>query len=348
MTTARPVILLTGASGVMGRALIDELSPDHELICLRHRTAVDDPRVVEIAGNLAEPNVGLAADELAALCRRVSVVLHCAANTNWRARPADIVEANVGGTRQMLSVAQRAGVPFYHMSTAMVARNVARKEAPRNIEAAGVQAYVKSKSTSEALVRDSGTPAVILRPSVVIGDAATGHISAFQGIHKVIAGTYRGTIPVLPADPGSLIDCIPQDVAARAVGRLIRDGVTSGEYWLTAGTQALTLDDMVRLTLDVAQRYGPRPAPPRMVPTEMVDRLLMPLLDDVLTRSLRRQFEAFVELMLLFQANVAMSCTMPELGLAAETTHEALLAAFTRSVEYLAHQQGLVPAGAAA
>jgi hypothetical protein len=105
---------------------------------------------------------------------------------------------------------------------------------------------------------------------------------------------------------------------------------------------------MVRLTLDIAERYGPRPTAPRMIPTEAVDRLLMPLLDEVLTPSLRRQFSAFVELMLLFQSAHAVPSSMAELGFAAETTHPALLDAFTRSVEYLVRRQGLVPTEVAA
>lgn len=39
----RPTLLLTGAAGVLGQALIDELCDDYDLICLRHRAPWTTP-----------------------------------------------------------------------------------------------------------------------------------------------------------------------------------------------------------------------------------------------------------------------------------------------------------------
>lgn len=334
MTQYRPTALLTGASGVVGRALIDVLCQDHEVICLYHRSPVDDPRVRSIPGDLTIARAGLPDRELRALCQRVDLVVHCGANTNWRAAPDRILTTNLGGTTQMLDIACRAEARFFHMSTAFVARG-GTGPAPARTDTGGVTTYVNSKRAAEALVRDSGLPWVILRPSVLIGDSTDGRIAAFQGIHKVIGATYKGTLPVLPADPNSMIDCLPQDLVAGAVGRLARDPDARGEFWLTAGDQALTLDEMVSLTLDLAEQAGTRPQPPRMMPVESVDRLLLPLLEDVMPPGLRRQFSSFVELMLLFQSDTALPSSLGELGLAGEARHEALRLAFTRSAEYL-------------
>jgi hypothetical protein len=228
------------------------------------------------------------------------------------------------------------------MSTAFVARD------PADPDGGGVTAYVRSKVASEGLVRDSGLPWTIVRPSVLIGDSRTGRISAFQGIYKVIGQVYRGTLPVLPADLDSMIDFVPQDIVARAVGRLVRDPHAGGEHWLTAGDQALSLLEMVELTLDLAELTGPRPHPPRMVPVEAVGRLLLPMLEDVLPIGIRRQFSAFAELMLLFQSRTALPSSLPALGFGDEIAHPALCRAFSLSAEQLVNrrERGTRPAPA--
>ncbi|MEU7905455.1 SDR family oxidoreductase [Actinoplanes sp. NPDC049118] len=335
MNQHRPTVLLSGASGVVGRALIDELTPDHDVICLYHRAPIDDPRVEVVQGDLTRADAGLERGELAALCDRLDVVLHCAANTKWNTPRDEIMNTNLGGTTRMLEIARRSGARMVHMSTAFVARDGAQADAAGG----GVTAYVKSKVASENLVRDSGLPWTIVRPSVLIGDSRDGRIAAFQGIHKVIGATYRGTLPVLPADLDSMIDFVPQDVVARAVGRLIRDPQAGGEHWLTAGDQALRLTEMVELTLDLAELTGPRPHPPRMVPVEAVDRLLLPMLEDVLPVGIRRQFSAFAELMLLFQSRTAMPSSLPALGLGDEVSHAALCRAFRLSAEQLVNRR---------
>lgn len=335
MNQQRPTVLLSGASGVVGRALIDELAPDHDVICLYHRSPIDDPRVQVVQGDLRSTDAGLDRAALGALCERLDVVLHCAANTKWNTPSDEIMTTNLGGTTRMLEIARRSGARMVHMSTAFVARDGAQADAAGG----GVTAYVRSKIASEDLVRDSGLPWTIVRPSVLIGDSRDGRIAAFQGIHKVIGATYRGTLPVLPADLDSMIDFVPQDVVARAVGVLVRDPRSGGEHWLTAGDQALRLTEMVELTLDLAEQAGTRPHPPRMVPVEAVDRLLLPMLQDVLPVGIRRQFSAFAELMLLFQSRTALPSSLPALGLGDDIAHAALCRAFTRSAQRLVNRR---------
>jgi thioester reductase-like protein len=345
MPDNRPTMLLTGAAGVMGRALLDEFSADFDVVCLRHRSPIADPRVREVQGNLSSADLGLEPDELDALAKEVDVVVHGAASTNWRTNRKDIIATNVGGTQNMLSFARRADVPLYYISTAFVIRHTEPEEGCE-VERTGPIAYVESKVMAEQAVRDSGLPAVIVRPSIVIGDSRSGQIAAFQGIHKVMAAILKNALPVLPADPVSLIDTVPQDVAARAIGRLVRERVTEGEFWLTAGEAAIDLADMSGITMSVAQELGYDINRPRMIPTEAVDRLLLPLMEEVIPPSLRRQFHGFNQLMMLFQNASALPCSLAEIGPDLAMTRAGLQEAYRRGVEYLAVRQGLAPAGA--
>jgi nucleoside-diphosphate-sugar epimerase len=295
----RPALLLTGGSGVLGRALIEELSPGFRIICLRHRTPVDDPRVEEVRADLLQPSLGLSRTEFARLAADVDVVVHSAAATNWKAAPGAIWRANLDGTATMLDLAARAGAPIHHISTAFVANPLAEEEQQRF---PGAAAYLASKTAAEQAVREAPVPGTILRPSVVMGDSVTGRIAGAQGLTRALGAIVKGQVPVLPGEPGARIDMVPQDVVARAVGDLLRAGTTGGEYWLTAGAEALLQREVVDTCLEFASRYGPRPHPPRLIPLESVHRLLLPLIEGpAFPESLRRRFHTYAELLLVFQ-----------------------------------------------
>jgi hypothetical protein len=191
------------------------------------------------------------------------------------------------------------------------------------------------------VVRDSGQPHVIVRPPVIIGDSETGQIAKFQGIHQMFGSVIQNLIPLIPADPGSLIDMMPQDVVARAIGRLIRAKVTGGEYWLTAGADAPPVADLLDITVSVGSHLGRPVRPPRMIPAEAVDRLLIPLMQDVMPPNLRRRFGTFIQLMTLFQSEQPLPSSLPAIGLDLRMSRRSLLAAFRRSVEYWSVRTGL-------
>jgi thioester reductase-like protein len=337
--THKKTLLLTGGSGVLGQALIEELCVDFDIVCLSHRTPVEDRRVRTVPGSLAEPGLGLPAARLRALTDAVDVVVHSAALTSWRATRDRIFATNVEGTRHMLEFARLAGVPLFYVSTAFVARPP--EADPHDPDVAGLVAYVQSKIAAEQLVRDAAADHVIMRPPVIIGDAGTGRIGTFQGIHQMVGSLLRNAVPLIPADPHSLIDVMPQDVVARAIARLVRTEVTGGEFWLTAGRAAPTVADLVDITVSVGEQLGHQVQRPRMIPAEAVDRLLIPLMQDVLPPSLRRRFGAFIQLMTLFQSERALPSSLPDIGLDVTMSRQHLQDAFRRSVEYWTVRTGL-------
>jgi thioester reductase-like protein len=340
MTPRKRTLLLTGASGVLGRALIDELAHDFDIVCLQHRTRVADPRVAEVTASLARPTLGLPRLEYARLASRVDVVLHAAANTSWKASPDQIRATNVDGTSTMLAFARRADASLFYVSTAYVA-NPPKPEADRY---AGARAYIDSKIAAEQLTRDSDVPTVILRPSVVIGDSRDGRMAGFQGLHRFAGLVARGQVPMVTCEAQALVDTVPQDVVATAVGRLVRQRASSGEYWLTAGESAMTAGDIVTASLAMGRQAGLEPHPPRFIAAEAVDRLIVPLLHDAITPQLRQMFSELLQMAWLFQVPAALPTSMPGLGLAEEVSRSRLRGAFDRSLRYWAEQKGLLTA----
>ncbi|MGH3166225.1 MAG: SDR family oxidoreductase [Trebonia sp.] len=342
----KQILFLTGATGVVGRALLEELARDYSVVCLNHRAAVDDQRVRTVSGDLTEPDFGLPRADFRQLARGTDVVLHCAASTRWNISRDVLFRVNVDGTRQVVDFAAQADAVLYHVSTAFVASHdyVAGDDfvaggGEDGQRGSGPMAYVASKAAAEEVVSGSGLPAVTLRPSVFIGASRDGRIAAFQGIHKVAGLMLKDSLPVLPADPANLIDFIPQDVAAKAVRRLLERQVSEGTYWLTAGEHAATVADLVQVTLDLAAALGVPAHSPRLMPASAVGRLLLPLLDDVMSPSLRRQFRLQLDLLHLFQSSGPLPSSLRDLGI--QVTRDSQLDAFRRSAEYWAFMKGL-------
>src|SRR6516165_12577375 len=71
--TARRTVLLTGASGVVGSALLRRLR-DFDVVCLVHRSPVSGPNVTTVRGDISKPMLGLAGQAYAELAAKIDAV----------------------------------------------------------------------------------------------------------------------------------------------------------------------------------------------------------------------------------------------------------------------------------
>jgi nucleoside-diphosphate-sugar epimerase len=293
--TARRTVLLTGASGVVGRALLPRLN-DFDVVCLVHRSPVCGPNVTTVPGDIARPMFGLPERTYAELAAKVDAVIHCAAVTDFNRTGDSLETTNVTGTRHVTAFAAAAAAKavLYHVSTAFVHTTAA---GDRGRTAAG---YAASKAEAEQVVRSSGVPHVILRPSVVIGDSGTGQIAAFQGLHQVVAGLFAGIVPMIPFEPGWPVDFVPADVVADSITCLVENRVSEGEFWISAGEAALSLAEGVAVVVEFARGLGVRIDMPRFVPPDMFDRLIGPVFLDALPGKIRRNILRMLEFFTIY------------------------------------------------
>jgi len=331
---ARRTVLLTGASGVVGRALLPRLR-DFDVVCLVHRSPVSGPNVTTVPGDVAEPMFGLAEPAYAELAARVDAVIHCAAVTSFNRIDGSLEATNVTGTEHVAAFAATAGAVLYHVSTAFVDTTA---DGDRGRTAVG---YAASKSAAEDVVRSSGVPHVILRPSVVIGDSVTGEIAAFQGLHQVAAGLFAGIVPMIPFDPSWPIDFIPADIVADAIACLVEHRVSEGEFWLSAGEQALRLDEGVAVAVELAGDLGVRVDVPRFVPPEMFDRLIGPVFLDALPGKIRRNVLRMLEFFTTYlQSGRLKPSSLDQLAALGVRPLPDQRASLRSSLEYWAEQSG--------
>jgi nucleoside-diphosphate-sugar epimerase len=299
-------LLLTGASGVVGQALLEKLR-GHTLICLVRRTPVAGPQVECLRGDIAQPYLGLDRADFDNLACRIDGIVHAAAITDFAQSAEAIHQANVDGVRHVLELAAAARVPFYHISTAFVHPSV------QGYGEQGAHAYQRSKRAAEELVRRSGLPATIIRPSIVIGDSRTGEIASFQGLHLIASLLLKGLLPLLPLAPQARLDFVPQDLVAGVIADLIERNHSGGEWWVTAGERAWTVRELLDLLLEQAQRLAGRPiARPRLVGRATVERLLRAAPPSGQARRLRRLAAQALDLS-MYCIDQPLPSSLPEL-----------------------------------
>ena len=338
--TDRPTVLLTGGSGVVGRALLRRLG-DCDVVCLVHRSPVSGPNVTAVPGDIAKPMFGLADQAYAELAGRVDAIIHCAAVTGFNRTDGSLEATNVTGTEHVTAFAAAAVAKpvLYHVSTAFVHTTAV---GDRGRTAIG---YASSKSAAEQVVRSSGVPHVIVRPSVIIGDSGTGEIAAFQGLHQVVAGLFAGIVPMIPFDPGWPIDFVPADVVADAIACLVENRVSEGEFWISAGEAALSLDEGVAVVVELARGLGVSIDTPRFVPPDMFDRLIGPVFLDALPGRIRRNVLRMLEFFTTYlQSGQIKPSSLDELVALGARPLPDQRESLRRSLRYWASQSGYGPA----
>src|SRR5579859_1437289 len=335
---ARRTVLVTGASGVVGRALLRRLR-DFDVVCLVHRSPVCGPNVTSVLGDIADPTLGLAADAYAELAAKVDAVIHCAAVTDFNRTDGSLEATNIAGTEHVAAFAAAANAVLYHVSTAFVHTTV---DGDRGRTAVG---YAASKLAGEKVVRSSGVAHVIFRPSVVIGDSITGEIAAFQGLYRVAAGMFAGIVPMIPFDPSWPIDFVPADVVADAIAWAVENRVSEGEFWLSAGEKALRLDDGVAVAVEVARDLGVAIDAPRFVPPDMFDRLIGPVFLDALPDKIRRNILRMLEFFTTYlQSGETKPSSLDQLAALGARPLPDQRESLRNSLRYWAAQNGYVQA----
>jgi thioester reductase-like protein len=330
-------VLLTGATGVVGDALLPRLlAGGSEVSCLVHRSPLPVPGARTLRGDVRRPHLGLRLSAWRELVARVDAVVHAAAVTDFAGTDEGITTTNVDGTRHVLELAAAAGVPLYHVSTAY---RHAAGDGQRGRRAAR---YAASKRAGERLVLTSGLPTTVFRPSIVVGDSRTGRTSAFQGLHRVAGAVLDGVVPMMPFDPAWPMDVVARDVVADAVATTVEQGRSDGEVWLTSGDRAPRLGEALDVVLEVGNEFGVRPARPRFVPPELFDRLIAPVFLPALPPDTRRTVTGLLE---YFSCYLALREPLPSSLPLAGTVPADPLGALRQSLRYWA--QLTLPGGAA-
>ncbi|MBO6527944.1 NAD(P)-dependent oxidoreductase [Erythrobacter sp.] len=173
-------IALTGATGFVGKAVLDEAVRREEPVrALTRRMQAARNHVEWIAGDLSTP------EALATLCHEADAVIHVAGLTNTP-DPAAFEDANVGGTERLIGAAKEKKVKRFIFVSSLSARE------PE------LSAYGASKAKAEKLVEGSGLDWTIVRPPGVYGPHDVDYFEMFRSAKF-------GFVPLPPGGASSII-----------------------------------------------------------------------------------------------------------------------------------------------
>jgi uncharacterized protein YbjT (DUF2867 family) len=220
------MILLTGATGTIGSALLRRLTGAGEPVrCLvRDPRRLGDHRVrVQIAmGDLADP------PSFRHALRGVNTVVHLAATI--RDEPhASIEELNAVATLRLVRAAERAGARRFVFFSAMGARHHSRTR------------FFRAKALARQAVEGSSMETTVFSPSIVYspGDPWLTLLERFS---------YLPAIPVSGSGRALYQPIWAEDVADCVVAALMASGPRKRAFEL-AGPETLSYDEIVRVAM---------------------------------------------------------------------------------------------------
>ena len=163
-------------------------------------------RIKVIEGDITKPGF---LDDIAPFTG-VDTIFHCAADVNLGKDPeGKTYRINYGGTTSVLELAKKLNVKaFHYVSTAYVSGKTTGLVKEDELSASDFNnPYEKSKFESETLVRASGIPFTIYRPSIIVGRLADGKIRKplCDNCHYAFLAKYNENITRCPRCNGIVI-----------------------------------------------------------------------------------------------------------------------------------------------
>jgi nucleoside-diphosphate-sugar epimerase/predicted dehydrogenase len=271
--TARPRVLVTGATGFLGGRLVEVLSEQGTAARAATRLA---SRARPLTG-IEWVQCDLAREDqlLGALCD-VDTVFHCAALCGAPGSLREFEEANVEGTLRLLRLAGPAGVKtFIYVSSMSVyaapkdSNAILDETAPFDDRAAERGAYTRSKLAADRAVLDYARRhrwprIVVLRPGTIYGPGATLPLGRF----RLPSSNQRPLIAGSPRIPAGLVYV---DDVVRAMLKAALTDLPSGSTYNLVDSPECDQAELARTLHEVSDgKIRPRFAPYPLLWTAML------------------------------------------------------------------------------
>jgi len=192
-------IVVTGANGMVGAAVVKNLYKDYVLVAIdRHKDRIAP--FIEIANGLQFVMSDiLSVSDWKAILGGAYAVVHLAANVHWTPRTseeiANFYKVNTEGTRLLINKSAEYGVKkFLFFSTNDVYRSSDHEiDESEPLDASSIYAKTKLEAENLILQAYSNGPldVLILRPASIYGEYDTGSMTSLISLCK------HGVVPVI-------------------------------------------------------------------------------------------------------------------------------------------------------
>ncbi|MCK9614363.1 MAG: NAD-dependent epimerase/dehydratase family protein [Candidatus Omnitrophica bacterium] len=213
------MLLVTGASGFVGRHLLEKLiKKGVKVRCLvrnRNKVNLTNPNLEIIEGDILDQHIIDKATE------NIDLVIHLAAVIK-SSNPERIREVNIGGTTKIISACRKNKVKkIIHISSLDAALGI-------------TNLYGTTKKISEEIVKKSDIKYIILRPSLIYGEGSKD-ITALARIVK--------KYPIIPIIGNGKLQPLYIDDFCELIVKMI-DGDVQDKVYFVGGKEQLTLGQL--------------------------------------------------------------------------------------------------------
>lgn len=262
-------ILVTGATGFLGRRTVAALAPRHELRLLVRPGASRErfPAGVEFA----EGDVTDRASLVSAASGR-DAILHGAALVKIDAPAVDFDRVNLGGFENVLAAADAARVARILYVSSFIALGPSENapggvldERAESAERSWINDYERTKTLSDRLARRAiaaGAPLSVVYPGVIYGP---GELTEGNILVRHLLDLAHGRLPALMGRPERRWNYVFVDDVAGGIAEIVERELAGRRYML--GGENVSQAELYRLVAEIGGIRVPRMRMPDFVAT---------------------------------------------------------------------------------